>query len=132
MDVLKFLGAYWHDILVLVAIAFGVVTLFKQFIGKWRKMSDPEKIAYVTRLLQNLLPIALGLVTDAETEFGGGTGKLKRAYVIDELYSRIPDEFKPYVTEANLDAILTKALDEAKLLWENNVKIKALVEGEKV
>ena len=130
MDILRFIGTYWHDILVVLILLVSFGFAVKKWWPNWQAMSSGEKVAYVSRLLQNLIPIALGLVTDAEAQYGGGTGKIKRAYVIDELYSRIPDEFKPYVTEQNLDAILTKALDEAKVLWEENTQIKALIKGE--
>lgn len=130
MDILRFIGTYWHDILVVLILLVSFGFAVKKWWPNWQAMSSAEKVAYVSRLLQNLIPIALGLVTDAEAQYGGGTGKIKRAYVIDELYSRIPDEFKPYVTEQNLDAILTKALDEAKVLWEENTQIKALIKGE--
>ncbi|MDD3041254.1 hypothetical protein [Bacteroides sp.] len=130
MDILRFIGTYWHDILVVLILLVSFGFAIKKWWPNWQAMSSAEKVAYVSRLLQNLIPIALGLVTDAEAQYGGGTGKIKRAYVIDELYSRIPDEFKPYVTEQNLDAILTKALDEAKVLWEENTQIKALIKGE--
>jgi hypothetical protein len=130
MDILRFIGTYWHDILVVLILLVSFGFAVKKWWPNWQTMSSAEKVAYVSRLLQNLIPIALGLVTDAEAQYGGGTGKIKRAYVIDELYSRIPDEFKPYVTEQNLDAILTKALDEAKVLWEENTQIKALIKGE--
>lgn len=130
MDILRFIGTYWHDILVVLILLVSFGFAVKKWWPNWQAMSSAEKVAYVSRLLQNLIPIALGLVTDAEAQYGGGTGKIKRAYVIDELYSRIPDEFKPYVTEQNLDAILSKALDEAKVLWEENTQIKALIKGE--
>ena len=130
MDILHFIGTYWHDILVVLILLVSFGFAVKKWWPNWQAMSSAEKVAYVSRLLQNLIPIALGLVTDAEARYGGGTGKIKRAYVIDELYSRIPDEFKPYVTEQNLDAILAKALDEAKVLWEENTQIKALIKGE--
>ena len=89
-----------------------------------------ERIAYITRILTNLAPIALVLVTNAEIQFGGGTGQLKRSYVIDELYKRIPDEYKKYITEENLDAIVTKALEEAEKLWSVNNKVKEIVYGD--
>jgi len=130
MDILRFIGTYWDDILVVLILLVSFGFAVKKWWPNWQAMSSAEKVAYVSRLLQNLIPIALGLVTEAEAQYGGGTGKIKRAYVIDELYSRIPDEFKPYITEQNLDAILTKALDEAKVLWEENTQIKALIKGE--
>ena len=74
------------------------------------------------------MPIALSLVTNAEVIYGGGTGALKRAAVMDELYARIPDEFKKYIDESNLDNIIETALIEAKALWETNKDVQALIQ----
>jgi len=132
MDVLKWLLENWHDVFVVIILVISVVTGIIQWIKKkgpiFASMSTAEKMAYVTRLLTNLVPIALVLVTDAEVAYGGGTGKLKRSYVIDELYKRIPDEYKKYITEDNLDTVLNKALDEAKVLWESNESLKKMIE----
>jgi hypothetical protein len=133
MHVLKWIIANWHDILVGIVLIAAVITGITQWVKKkgpiFSAMSTAEKMAYITRLLTNLIPIALVLVTDAEIEYGGGTGQLKRSYVIDELYKRIPDEYKKYITEENLDTILNKALTEAKVLWESNEHLKKLIEG---
>lgn len=134
MHVLNFVEANWQDVLVgLVLIAIAITT-----IQNWVKVNGPtfnamsakEKIAYVTRLLTNLVPIALTLVTDAEIKYGGQTGTLKRSWVIDELYKRIPDEYKKYVTEENLDAIINKVLPEAEKLWADNTAVKQLMTTE--
>lgn len=133
MDVLLFLARNWHDILAVILLVVSIVVILEKWIQKngplFKKMSLAEKFAYITRLLQNLVPIALVLVTDAEIEFGGGTGPLKRSYVIAELYKLIPDEYKKYITEENLDQIINKALEEAERLWAENPKIKAMVEA---
>lgn len=136
MNVLKFILANWHDILViLVLIASGITGIIKWIKVKgplFNAMSDKEKIAYVTRLITNLLPSALVLITDAEIQFGGGTGILKKAYVIDELYKRIPDEYKKYITEENLNSLIEKVLPEAKKLWNENVSVKTLIDANMV
>lgn len=133
MKVLLFIAHYWQDILVVILLAVSVVTGLNKWVKKngpiFKEMSAAEKIAYITRLLQNLVPIALVLVTDAEIAYGGGTGQLKRSYVIDELYKRIPDEYKKYITEDNLDSIINKALEEAEKIWSTNTKVKELVYG---
>lgn len=133
MKVLLFIARYWQDILVVILLAVSVVTGLNKWVKKngpiFKEMSAAEKIAYITRLLQNLVPIALVLVTDAEIAYGGGTGQLKRSYVIDELYKRIPDEYKKYITEDNLDSIINKALEEAEKIWSTNTKVKELVYG---
>ena len=134
MNILLFLAHNWHDILVVILLTVSIITGVNQWILKngpiLKKMSVAERIAYITRILKNLAPIALVLVTDAEIEFGGGTGQLKRSYVIAELYKLIPDEYKKYITEENLDAIINKALDEAEKLWADNPHVKTLVYGE--
>lgn len=136
MNVLKFFVNNWQDILVvLVLIASGII-----FIKQWIKKNGPmfdgmtalEKAKYVAQLLANLVPITLALVTDAEINFGGGTGVIKRSWVIDQLYLRIPDEFKKYVTEEDLSNLLEKVLEEAKKLWESNRSVAALIEPERI
>ncbi len=133
MNVFKFVVANWTDILVLLVLIVSAIIGIKQWIKVkgpiFNKMSSTEKIAYVTRLITNLVPIAMALVTDAEITYGGGTGVLKRSTVIEKLYTLIPDEYKMYVTEDNLDAVINKVLPEAKKLWEENAQIKAFVES---
>lgn len=82
-----------------------------------------EKIANTKRILTNLVPITLLLVTDAENTFGGNTGAIKRAYVIDELYKRVPDDYKQNVTEENLSIIVEKTLEKAVIFWQENPHI---------
>lgn len=136
MDVLLFVAKHWHDILVVILLIVSVIAGVNQWVKKngpiLKQMSVQERVAYITRLLTNLAPIALVLVTDAEIEFGGGTGPLKRSYVIDELYKRIPDEYKKYITEENLDAVIKVALEQAEKLWEENEKVKKIVYGEEI
>ena len=131
MQVLLFIASHWHDILVVVLLIASIITGISKWTAKhgpiFEKMSLGEKMAYITRLLTNLVPIALVLVTEAEIQFGGGTGPLKRSYVIDELYKRIPDEYKKYITEDNLDSIINKALEEAERLWANNPRVRMMV-----
>ena len=131
MQVLLFIAHHWHDILVVILLIASIITGISKWTAKYgpifEKMSLGEKMAYITRLLTNLVPIALVLVTEAEIQFGSGTGTLKRSYVIDELYKRIPDEYKKYITEDNLDAIINKALEEAERLWANNPRVNMMV-----
>ena len=133
MNVFKFVVSNWTDILVFLVLIASAIVGIRQWIKVkgpiFQKMSSAEKIAYVTRLITNLVPIAMVLVTDAEIDYGNGTGVLKRARVIEQLYTLIPDEYKPYVTEENLDAVINKVLPEAKKLWEENEQIKAIVQS---
>lgn len=133
MKTLVFIANNWQDILVVILLTLSVITGINKWVAVngpiFKKMTVAEKMAYVTRLLQNLVPIALVLVTNAEITYGGGTGQLKRSYVIAELYKHIPDEYKKYITEDNLDVIIDKALDEAEKMWATNPKVKSIVHG---
>ncbi|MDD3288416.1 MAG: hypothetical protein PHX43_05355 [Alphaproteobacteria bacterium] len=88
-----------------------------------KPMSEEEKVAYATRLLKNLLPIAPLFITDAENQFGPGTGSVKRAYVINELYKSVPDEYKKLITEENLDLIIATVLPKIEGVWAENPQI---------
>jgi len=131
MNILKFIFANWDEFLAGMVLIAAAITGIKRWVKikgpVFNAMSSEEKISYIKRLLTNLVPIALVLVTDAEITFGGGTGTLKRSYVIDELYKRIPDEYKKYITEDNLDSIINTVLPEAEKLWTENPQIKQLM-----
>lgn len=124
MNILRWIIENFDNLIVILALISTLALSVVKLINKWKTMTNEERIAYVKRLLENLVPIAIKLVSVAEKDLGSGTGQLKRAYVIDELYSRIPDEFKPYITEANLDVILEAALEKARVLWEDNSYIR--------
>lgn len=133
MNIINFIIRNWQDIIVVIIFVVGFATAITQWLKKivpiFKNMTDAEKVAYVTRLLTNLVPIALVLVTDAEITWGGKTGQIKRSQVIGQLYSYIPDEYKKYVTEENLDAIIEKALEQAEQIWENNPNIRKLIKS---
>ncbi len=104
---------------IILAIALIIITI----IGTRKpKINEDERIANTIRVLKNLVPLALIIITDAEIQFGGKTGQFKRSYVLDELYKRVPDEFKKYITEENLDTIINTVLPKAEALWADNPK----------
>lgn len=122
MTIIKFITEHWDDILALLTIVIGgtvgIVKWVVKHIEAMRDMTTKERIAYVTRLLENLKPTALYLVTEAEVTYGDKTGPLKKSFVMDELYRRIPEEYRPFITEENLAMILENALDEADPFWQ--------------
>lgn len=131
MNVLLYVFNHWSDILVIAVIAIALFILTRQWIMATAQSLDAantrEKLSWLSRLLSNLIPIAVVLVTDAEIEYGDGTGPIKRASVIAQLYDYIPDDFKQFVTEAQLARIVELALDGAKALWTDHVAIGQLI-----
>lgn len=115
MDVLTYLLAEWDFILLIVAAIAAVV--FFSFKGN---KTVVMKMLYA-------------LVTEAEKELGGGTGALKLAKVIADVYPKLPTVIKLFITEKTLAQWVDLALDKAKETWAKNPAIAGYIgqNGEK-
>lgn len=102
MSILNFLAANWDSVAVVVVVIAVVVFLIVK--KQWG-------------LLDKML---FALVTWAEREYGGGTGNLKLAAVIERIYPHIPAVVRLFISTAALEALIEKALAEAKKRWDKN------------
>lgn len=132
MNALMWIFENWSNILVagilLVSLYLLIKEWFKETSTLLENASNQEKLGWLSGVLANMYQIALVLVTDAEINFGGGTGPIKKSWVISQLYSMIPEEFKKFVSQEQLSNIVEMALTEAKKLWEENSDIHRLLE----
>ena len=110
MNVLTFLAKNWDSVLVIVAFLAVVVVLIKR--GE-------------TKILKQIL---FNLVTQAEKQFGSGTGSLKYAAVADWIYQRIPAVLKLLVTSSDIEKMIEAALEEAKKAWGANENLKGYID----
>lgn len=110
MNVLAFLAANWDSVLVVVAFLALVVVLIKR--GE-------------TKILKQIL---FNLVTQAEKQFGSGTGSLKYAAVADWIYQRIPAVLKLLFTSSDIEKMIEDVLEEAKKAWGANENLKGYIE----
>lgn len=110
MNVLAFLAKNWDSVLVVVAFLAVVVVLIKR--GE-------------TKILKQIL---FNLVTQAEKQFGSGTGSLKYAAVADWIYQRIPAVLKLLFTSSDIEKMIEAALEEAKKAWGANENLKGYIE----
>ena len=110
MNVLAFLAKNWDSVLVIVAFLAVVVVLIKR--GE-------------TKILKQIL---FNLVTQAEKQFGSGTGSLKYAAVADWIYQRIPAVLKLLFTSSDIEKMIEAALEEAKKAWGANENLKGYIE----
>ena len=110
MNVLAFLAANWDSALVVVAFLAVVVVLIKR--GE-------------TKILKQIL---FNLVTQAEKQFGSGTGSLKYAAVADWIYQRIPAVLKLLFTSSDIEKMIEAALEEAKKAWGANENLKGYID----
>ena len=110
MNVLTFLAKNWDSVLVIVAFLAVVVVLIKR--GE-------------TKILKQIL---FNLVTQAEKQFGSGTGSLKYAAVADWIYQRIPAVLKLLFTSSDIEKLIEAALEEAKKAWGANENLKGYID----
>lgn len=110
MNVLTFLAKNWDSVLVVVAFLAVVVVLIKR--GE-------------TKILKQIL---FNLVTQAEKQFGSGTGSLKYAAVADWIYQRIPAVLKLLFTSSDIEKMIEAALEEAKKAWGANENLKGYID----
>ena len=96
---MEFIANNWALILGIIAIAVLVVVL--AFRGK----------------KQIIFKMLYALVTEAEAEFGAGTGTLKFSYVLERVYSILPAGIKTFITYDTLEKWIETALAEAKEKW---------------
>ena len=111
MNIIYFLLANWDSVLVVLAFIVLCVVLVKR--GE-------------TKILNHIL---FNLVTQAEREFGSGTGALKYAAVSDWIYQRLPAVLKLLFTEKDIDTMIEAALTEAKKKWDTNENMKSYIEA---
>lgn len=113
-------------ILDLAAVAKGVSVIAKRVKAV---QSEEEKEAAKTVIIGNLRQIIFGLVTDAEKELGGGTGKLKSAKVAGWVYDKIPDELKPLFTAEEIQGMIDAVLQDAQEYWDKNGKAREYIDS---
>ncbi len=70
------------------------------------------------------------MVTEAEKEFGNGTGALKLASVIDKIYLKLPMLVRLFITADTLQKWVEMVLEEAKKTWEQNNDIAKYIKSE--
>ena len=110
MNVINWIINNWDFILLIVAAIAGIV--FAIFKG--------NKTV--------IMKMLFSLVTEAEKEYGGGTGALKLAEVLNKIYPKLPAIVKTFVTADRLTKWVEDALAIAKAKWESNNAIAAYID----
>lgn len=102
---IDFIAAYWVNIL----IVFAIVAVFALLAVNGKK-----------QIIYKMLCV---LVDEAENQFGGKTGKLKFAYVLEKIYTMLPAVFRVFITYSTLERWIEKALIEMKEYWKEQADI---------
>jgi len=109
MKILNFLLMNIDSVLVVIAIIAALIVLY---------VRGEKKILNI---------ILFAAVTEAEKQYKGGTGILKKAFVTTKIYSIIPAILKIIITEAQIGRWIEAALLYAKQKWTENPSIAEYV-----
>ena len=102
MNILKFFIANWDSVLLVVAVAAILIMLYKR-----------GRIGIVKKVL-------FALVTQAEKEFGSGTGELKKSAVVQWVYEKLPKVVTWFITSKEIEDLIESVLEYAKTKWTAN------------
>ena len=114
---MDFLIENWPLLVALVAVIATAAYSFYNFI----KLPRDKQLSKVEEWL-------LWAVTEAEKQFGGGTGQLKLRYVYDMFVSRFPTVAK-LISFDFFSIMVDNALEKMRKLLETNNKIESYVEN---
>lgn len=106
---ISFIAQHWDSVLVVILFIVACIVLIRK-----------GSTAYVKQML-------FYLVTQAEAEYGSGTGELKYAAVTTWLYERIPAIVKFFFTAKQIDQLIEAAVDQMKEYLKKNVSAQAFV-----
>ena len=112
MNVINFIAAHWD----IITLAVAAVSVIVYAIFKGNKS-----------VVMNML---FSLVTEAEKSFGAGTGALKLASVIEQVYPKLPTIIKTFITSDTLVKWVEEALALAKKKWEENLNLQTYIAHE--
>jgi len=114
MEFVTFLLQNLDAILTLLAVIV-VVVLAILYVRK-------NGVAFIEAML-------LSLVTEAEKDFGGGTGVLKKSTVVTAIYEKLPSILRLFVSEATISRLIDEAVESAKVKWANNERLNEIISG---
>lgn len=112
----NFINAHLGSIIIVVVLLIVAAVLCFVAKGRYRK--------YAKQIL-------LTLVIAAEKKFGGGTGEVKFASVVDAFYDKMPVILKILFTEKEIANMIEEAVDKMKEILANNPDASLSITGEK-
>lgn len=93
---MNFITTYWSSILVVLLMLIGLLFIYKK-----------GKKEFVRQ-------VVLSLVVQAEKNLGSGTGELKYAMVVENVYRVLPVVLKLLITKSELDKLIEDSVQYLK------------------
>ena len=132
MEIMQHIHTIVAAVVLVLADIAAVVTAVNVIVKRAQAIknaSAEEKAQAKEAIKENLKQIIFSLVTEAEKELGGGTGKLKSAKVAAWVYDKIPDNLKPLFSAEEIQGMIDTGLEKAKEYWSKNSKAREYIES---
>ena len=111
---LEFLNANLGNILFIAVIIIAIIVAIK--------------IGYIKQVKQMLLAI----VIEAESKYGDKTGKLKFAYVAEQIYKFLPSLARVFISADLIEELINDAVEQMKDYLADNTKANAIVKSNNI
>ncbi len=108
---INFLLSNWDSVLIVLLVIGIVVFLIVK-----------KQYAILDRII-------FALVTEAEKQYGSGTGAVKLAAVIDWVYPKIPAVIRLFITADQLTKLIERVLSNARTKWVTNPYLSNYIIG---
>jgi len=122
---MQFLQTILSYLTPLLALALAAYLFIREHQRNKRTAIDLANDAFKTTSswdrIKPLLAIALpNIITDAENKYiDPGTGELKMSYVMAQIMELLPPDWRGRVNDFELQGIIEKALEGARVIWDN-------------
>lgn len=100
-----------------------VIRLIEVHMYKRGKLNKEKALAFEDKALQVLEAVGLALFTDAENQYGSGTGVLKKAAVLARLWQLMPQDVQDHISVEWLSEKAEYYLELAKEQWAKNGRL---------
>lgn len=133
LEVLKAIYDNLPMILAIIAVGGGIAIRIRKFL----KMTKEEKAKLLKEQSDKIVELVktqlLALVSEAESKWGGGTGKIKKSDVWRELLaqcSKVTDYIESGLIDKRLiDGLIDEAVTEMQKMIDTNQKAKEAIVG---
>lgn len=119
-------------ILAIIVAIIGIALRVKRFLRLTKEQKKEMLQQQADKVMELIKQQLLSIVTKAEKEWGGGTGKIKKSWVWEQLAAQYASLMQ-YVESGlihkdTIDALIEEAVAELEHLRNTNDKVAAVVE----
>lgn len=125
INLLNWLNQNWASIVTIIVLVLGLTAKVISFIKAWQAKTEEQKEEALKKAINAVI---LSLVSDAEVNWNEqGMGVIKRAEVIQKLYTQFP-ELSTIIDQDSLTAYIDEKIKEALITVREKLRQETVKE----